>query len=40
MQYSFFDEETRLEKISKLGNVLEQLDAIVNWQIFIPIKSL
>ena len=37
MQYSFFDEENRLQKLSKLGDTLEQLDAIVNWQIFKPV---
>ena len=37
MQYSFFDKTKRLDKISKLGDVLEQLNAIVNWYIFIPI---
>ena len=37
MQISFFDESKRREKISKLGDVLEQLNAIVNWFIFAPI---
>ena len=37
MQYSFFDEENRLQKLSKLGDTLEQLNAIVNWQIFKPV---
>lgn len=36
MQYSFFDEEKRLKKITKLGDTLEQLNAIVNWDVFIP----
>jgi IS5 family transposase len=37
MQYSFFDKGDRLKKISKLGDSLEQLNAIVNWHIFTPI---
>ena len=37
MQLSIFAEEKRLKKLSKLGDVLEQLNAIVNWLIFIPI---
>ena len=37
MQFSFFDESNRLEKISKLGDSLEQLDSIVNWHIFTPV---
>jgi len=37
MQFSFFDESKRLEKISKLGDSLEQLNTIVNWHIFIPV---
>jgi IS5 family transposase len=37
MQYSFFDEKNRLEKISKLGDPLEQLSRIVNWKIFTPV---
>jgi len=37
MQYSFFDKTKRLDKISKLGDILELLNAIVNWQIFIPV---
>jgi hypothetical protein len=37
MQYSFFDEENRLNKLSKLGDSLEFLDGIVNWNIFLPI---
>lgn len=37
MQYSFFDESKRLEKISKLGDTLELLNQIVNWDIFRPV---
>lgn len=37
MQYSFFDEENRCKKITKLGDPLEQLNSIVNWRIFIPV---
>lgn len=37
MQYSFFDEENRVAKLSKMGNTLEQLDAIVNWHMFEPV---
>jgi IS5 family transposase len=34
MQYSFFDNDKKLAKISKLGDVLEQLNALVDWNIF------
>jgi len=37
MQYSFFDEEKRLGKISKMGDTLEQLNEIVSWNIFTPV---
>ena len=37
MQYTFFDKTKRLEKLTKLGDVLEQLNAIVNWHIFTPV---
>jgi IS5 family transposase len=37
MQYSFFNEEERLEKITKLGDPLEQLNALVNWSVFKPV---
>lgn len=39
MQYSFFDEEKRLKKITKLGDTLEQLNTIVNWDIFVPVLN-
>jgi IS5 family transposase len=37
MQYSFFNEEERMEKLTKMGDPLEQLNRIVNWGIFAPI---
>jgi IS5 family transposase len=37
MQYSFFDEENRLERLTKLGDTLEQLNGIVKWNIFTPV---
>jgi len=37
MQISFFDESNRRQKLSQLGDCLEQLNAIVNWQIFVPV---
>lgn len=39
MQISFFDESKRQDKISKLGDPLEQLNHIVNWKIFIPVLN-
>jgi IS5 family transposase len=36
MQYSFFHETDRMEKLTKLGDPLEQLNKIVNWQVFVP----
>ena len=39
MQYTIFDKEKRLEKISKLGDILEQLNAMVNWERFEPILN-
>jgi len=39
MQISFFDESKRLEKITNMGDTLEQLNAIVNWLMFIPILN-
>jgi IS5 family transposase len=39
VQYTFFDEEKMLNKLTKLGDVLEQLSALVNWSIFIPILN-
>lgn len=37
MQFSFFNETERMEKITKLGDPLGQLNGIVNWRIFVPI---
>jgi IS5 family transposase len=37
VQISFFDESNRREKITKLGDMLEKLNEIVNWNIFIPL---
>jgi len=39
MQYNFFAEDKKLEKISKMGDTLEKLNAIVNWSIFVPILN-
>ncbi len=39
MQYSFFDETKCLTKISKLGDVLVQLSAIINWNGFAPVLN-
>lgn len=39
MQYTFFDKTKRLEKLTKLGDVLEQLNAVVNWHIFTPVLN-
>ena len=39
MQYTFFDEEKCLKKITKLGDTLEQLNNIVNWLIFLPVLN-
>ena len=39
MQYTFFDEEKCLKKITKLGDTLEQLNSIVNWVIFLPVLN-
>lgn len=37
MQFSFFYENERMEKLTKLGDPLEQLNGIVNWQMFVPV---
>lgn len=34
MQYSFYDSNKKLDKISKMGDVLEQMNRIVNWEVF------
>lgn len=33
-QRSFFEEEDRMEKISKIGDPLEMLNKVINWEIF------
>jgi IS5 family transposase len=38
-QMGFFSEEKALERLSKLGDPLEQLDKIMDWQIFMPIMD-
>ncbi len=38
MQLGFFNEETRLEKLTKLGDSLEKLN-IIDWEIFRPILN-
>jgi hypothetical protein len=37
MQFSFFDESKRLERLTKLGDILILLKEIVNWKIFVPV---
>ncbi|MDR2971489.1 MAG: IS5 family transposase [Bacteroidales bacterium] len=37
--FPFFDEYNKLQKLSQLGDILEKLNAIVNWNIFIPILN-
>lgn len=36
-QLSIFDESNRLAKLSKLGDNLEKLNSVINWEIFRPI---
>lgn len=36
-QLSFFDESNRLAKLSKLGDNLEKLNSVIDWEIFRPI---
>jgi len=36
-QRSFFDEQDRLAKLSKQGDPLEKLDAMMDWEIFRPL---
>ena len=33
-QRSFFDEENRMEKISKIGDPLEMLNKVIRWEMF------
>lgn len=37
MQIGLFDESRRLEKLSKLGDSLERLNDVIDWEIFRPI---
>jgi len=37
MQFSFFNEPERMEKITELGDPLEKLNRLVNWSIFVPV---
>lgn len=39
MQLGFFTEETRLEKLTKLGDSLEKLN-IIDWEIFRPVLNI
>ena len=34
MQYSFYDGDKKLKKLSKMGDVLEKLNEIINWEVF------
>jgi len=36
-QKGFFDEDFRLEKISKQGDPLRKLDEYIDWEMFRPI---
>ena len=38
-QLGFFSEEKALERLSKLGDPLEHLDKIMDWEIFLPIMD-
>jgi IS5 family transposase len=37
--FPLFDEYNRLQKLSQLGDILEKLNTIVDWNIFIPILN-
>jgi len=39
MQMSFFHEESRMERITQLGDPLEKLNAIVDWRVFQPVLN-
>jgi IS5 family transposase len=39
MQISIYDSEKRLKKLTKMGDVLEQLNRIVDWNIFVPLLN-
>lgn len=38
-QIGMFDEENRLEKLSKLGDTLEKLDRAIDWEMFRPLLN-
>jgi len=38
-QLGFFSEDKALERLSKLGDPLEQLDKIMDWTIFVPVMD-
>ena len=40
MKFSFFTEKDRLEKLSELGDSLERLNQVINWEQFRPILTL
>lgn len=37
IQIGFFNEEKRLDKLSELGDSLEKLNAVIDWELFRPI---
>jgi IS5 family transposase len=39
MQMSFFHEESRMERITELGDPLEKLNTIVDWRVFLPVLN-
>lgn len=39
MQIGFFNEEKRLDKLSELGDSLEKLNAVIDWEMFRPILN-
>lgn len=39
MQIGFFNEETRYDKLSELGDSLEKLNAVIDWELFRPILN-
>lgn len=38
-QLGFFDESSRLKKLSQLGDSLEKLDKVINWEAFRAILN-
>ena len=39
MQIGFFNEEKRYDKLSELGDSLEELNAVIDWELFRPILN-